>query len=614
MSRGKIACVLLSLAVPSLAGAAGERPAKPNVVFILTDDLGWQDVGCYDIDEPCPFETPNIDRLASEGIQFWQGYSPAPTCAPTRVAILSGKHPARSQKTHVVGGSPPTPYSERSPMISPWYSGRMGAEEITIAEVLKADGYATGCVGKWHCAIHHHASPQAKDQGFDYARMNLGTTRKMKNRLRDFATDAEDDPHRLDENGFPRHENSEDAIEFVRTHSDKPFFLYYSTWLVHTPIHTRSEILLRKYCDKMGLPFPSDPNSWKVEGQKNPYYGAMVESLDYYVGRLLAHLAETEDPRWPGHKLSENTYVIFTSDNGGMESTPTEQITDNYPLDRGKINAKEGGVRVPLIIKGPGIPAGRQSHTMLNGLDFYPTILSWAGAAKPASQHLDGLDLSKWLVSVKPGELPRDTMVWHFPHSGMQSTIRQGSYKLIRNWRGHLGDGRGALELYQLYDDETGALRVDIEESKNLATKFPEKAKAMNAELEKRLSEMKASPPFLNPHFRPAQAGSEKIPEVVDSGQSGEKVWLSYREAGAKVVRAQLIYTDNGGARYEEWYRLPVSLSGEGRIEIKLPADTTHYVWNLIDENHYLVSHPRMRTEKESKEPFSKRAIAVAPQ
>jgi hypothetical protein len=343
----------------------------------------------------------------------------------------------------------------------------------------------------------------------------------------------------------------------------------------------------------------------------------MVESLDHYIGQLLAYLNKTDDPRWPGHKLVENTYIIFTSDNGGMEKTPGEQITDNYPLDKGKINAKEGGVRVPLIIKGPGIPIGEKSHAMVNGLDFYPTILNWTKTPKPDGQDLDGVDLSTWLSTDLSNNDPltghndtaRDTMIWHFPHSSMQSTIRHGNYKLIRNWQNYLqGKGTG-LELFKLYDGETTKERVDIEEANNLATTLPEKTRQMNEMLEKHLQEMKASPPYLNPEFRPALPRQANVCEVIGQGREGRKVWLTFREKGASVTRAQLVYTDNGGAKYEEWYRLSAGLASKGRAEAELPAKATHYVWNLIDENHFLVSHPEMRTEKESKEPYSKRAL-----
>jgi len=598
---------------------ADSRPAKPNVVLLLTDDLGWQDVKCYDIDEPSPMETPNIDALAKTGVMFWQAYSPAPTCAPSRAAILSGKHPARLQKTHVVGGAPPSPHAMNSPYMPPWYSGRLLLSEVTIAEALKGNGYTTGCVGKWHVAINHNAFPQPEDQGFDFARMNRGTRQPMKpHRLAGFATKAKGDPFCLDADGFPRHENSEDALTFLKEHKGDPFFLYFATWLVHAPIHTRSEALLKKYCEKMKVPFPTDPKRWEMEGQRNPYYAAMVESLDHYVGQVLDYLAGTDDPRWPGHRLAENTYVIFTSDNGGFEQHPGEIITDNEPLDKGKINAREGGVRVPLIIRGPGIGAGAESEAMVNGIDFYPTILSWTGTEKPKEQHLDGCDLAPYLGSdlSNPGLItdgsgrPRDMMTWHFPHSvAMQSTIRKGGFKLIRNWQGHLFKEKNAADLYQLYDDS--GKRVDIEEAKNLAAAMPEMAREMDRLLQAQLDEMKASPPYLNPRAAANMPGKDKICRVLEHGRDGDRVWVKFEENGAKVVAARLIYTDNGGHRYEEWYRADARLAEPGRAEAVLPEGATHYVFNLIDENHYLVSHPQVKPANERSEPYSKRALRV---
>ena len=274
-SAGVLAALVFGVAV----AAQNERPARPNVVLLLTDDLGWQDVKCYDIDEPSPMETPNIDALAKKGVMFWQAYSPAPTCAPTRCAIMSGNHPARAQKTHVVGGAPPAPYNLASfRMMPPWYSGRMPENELTLARVMQQHGYVTGHSGKWHMAINHNAFPQPEDQGFAWTRSSRGARNRMQpHRLKGFATRSSDDPYRLDKNGFPFHQNSEDALTFVSETKDKPFFLYYATWLVHTPVHTRSRALLDKYCKKLGVTLPDNPEHWAGKGQTNPFYCAMVE-------------------------------------------------------------------------------------------------------------------------------------------------------------------------------------------------------------------------------------------------------------------------------------------------------------------------------------------------
>jgi uncharacterized sulfatase len=608
----------------AFAGFSHERPAKPNVVLILTDDLGWQDVKCYDIDEPSPMETPNIDSLAKQGVKFWQAYAPAPTCAPSRCAIMSGNHPARAQKTHVVGGAPPTPNHKYGwTMMAPWYSGRMPENETTIARVLQSNGYVTGHSGKWHMAIDHKAFPQPEDQGFDWTRSSRGARSGMPSRVSGFASNQKNDPFRLDENGYPYHQTSEDALTFLRENHQKPFLLYYATWLVHTPIHTRSEKLLEKYCKKLGVKKPSGQEGWTMKGQTNPFYCAMVEELDYYMGKIFDYLKDTEDSRWPGHKLIENTYIIFTSDNGGMEGHAKEVITDNYPLDKGKISAMEGGTRVPLIITGPGIPKGVESDVMVNGLDFYPTLLTLTGTKRPKDKDLDGCDLSDLLlknptnsslVKNKDGK-PRDTMVWHFPHSvAMESTIRMNGYKLVRNYNHQFDEGTTELELYQLYKTDNGKqVRVDIEEANNLASQNPELTKKLNQRLSSILKEMDASYPYYNPQARRVGAEKNLIPKVISHEIHDGTVTFSVREQGAKIVRADLIYTKNGGKKYEEWYRIKGKEKIKGTISFNLPEGSTHYYLNLIDENNFLVSYPETPDYSElgkTKEKFAKFAIA----
>ena len=569
-------------------------------------------------------ETPHIDSLAKRGVKFWQAYAPAPTCAPSRCAIMSGNHPARAQKTHVVGGAPPTPNHKYGwTMMAPWYSGRMPENETTIARILQSNGYVTGHSGKWHMAIDHKAFPQPEDQGFDWTRSSRGARSGMPNRVSGFATIQKEDPFRLDENGYPYHQTSEDALTFLRENYQKPFFLYYATWLVHTPIHTRSEQLLEKYCKKLGVEKPNDQEGWTMKGQTNPFYCAMVEELDYYMGKVFDYLKGTQDPRWPGHKLIENTYIIFTSDNGGMEGHPGEVITDNYPLDKGKISAMEGGTRVPLIITGPGIPKGVESDVMVNGLDFYPTLLTLTGTKRPKDKGLDGCDLSDLLlknptnsslVKNKDGK-PRDTMVWHFPHSvALESTIRMGGYKLVRNYNHRFDERTTELELYQLYKTDNGKqVRVDIEEANNLASQHPQLSKELNERLSSILNEMDASYPYYNPQARRVGAEKNLIPKVISHEIQNETVTFSVREQGAKIVRADLIYTNNGGKKYEEWYRIKGKEKTKGTISFNLPEGSTHYYLNLIDENNFLVSYPETPDYSElgkTKEKFSKFAIA----
>ncbi|MEM6516542.1 MAG: sulfatase-like hydrolase/transferase [Bacteroidota bacterium] len=579
------------------------RPT-PNVILLLTDDLGWQDTKTYDIDDPSHYETPNIDALAEEGVQFWQAYSPAPTCSPSRCAIMSGNHPARAQKTHVSGGEPPSPNSNNSRMMDPWYSGRMPENEVTLARVLQENGYTTGHAGKWHMSKNHAAFPQPENQGFDITTSSRGvTTKQLPNRLSNFSTNSMSDPYRLDENGFPFHQNNQDALDFLENNNDTPFFLYYATWLVHAPIQTRSESLLIKYLDILGMDYPTSPNSLNVEVQNNPYYCAMVEMLDYYTGQIFDYLEITDDPRWPGHKLSENTYIIFTSDNGGMERVAGETVTDNFPLDKGKINSKEGGIRVPLIVTGPGISEGLESEVMVNGLDLYPTILSLLDINVPENKNLDGDNLSSLLLNDptdsslvldKNGEI-RNTMMWHFPHSAYQSALREGDYKLIRNYNFASNPSTQEFELYKLYDSSNGVMtRLDIEESNNLSSALPELRAEMNDKLTTLLTEMNASYPSFNPLVN-TNVNNELIPTNLMHSVSDNNVTFTFQENGAEVVHANLIYTLNGGETYEEWFSLPLAITPEiNIITTELPIGTTHYILNLIDENDFLVSFPEV--------------------
>lgn len=598
-----------ALRVSHAVATGTEPPPQPNVILIVADDLGWQDVKCYDIDEPSAVETPNMDALAKRGVLFRQAYSPGPVCSPSRAAILSGAHPARAQHVGVAGGHPPRPHHPTgSRLINPWDRASLAPEVVTLAAALKQQGYATGHCGKWH--LRKGPKPQPTDVGFDWSRDHHGVQSPMKpDRLTGFATRDEGDPYRLDDNGFPRDQNNEDALTFLRENKDRPFFLYYCTYLVHTPIHMRSRALLDKYVKKLGVELPENPQEWRQGGQSNPFYCASIEQLDYYLGQVFDYLAKTDDPRWPGHKLIDNTYVILTSDNGGMEGTEEEIITDNAPLDEGKLHLQEGGVRVPLLIAGPGIKPGTESDVMVNGLDFYPTIVSLAGATKPAGQKFDGCDLSDLLlkdptdptlVQDATGKV-RDTMLWHFPSSvWMESSIRIGDYKLMRNYdvgginsRWNKRKTAPPLELYRLYNTEKGQpVRVDIEEQNNLVESMPEKAREMDQRLTELLTEMKATYPSYNPHYSGELPNKNKVPIVVDHERQGRKVTVSYKEQGARVVDASLIYTTTGAKPRAEWFSMPATLQPESQVTVNLPPGTTHYFINLTDENNFLVSYP----------------------
>ena len=586
------------------------RPEKPNVLLMLVDDLGWQDVVCYDIDEPCPYETPNMDRLAKRGVLFKNGYSPSPVCSPSRCAIMSGKHPARTMSTTVASGKPPMPFHPQHSFIPPWCRGGMDSQNTTIAEALKYNGYKTGHVGKWHIAVNHYAFPQPTDEGFDFTTHVPGNSQArgvqngMPNRLQGFATKKENDPYRLDENGYPRDHVTEEALRFLRENKQAPMFLYYASWLVHTPIQTRSKKLLEKYCEKLGVDYPSDPADWTLDGQRNPYYCAMVETLDYYVGQLIGYLERTDDPRWPGHKLIENTYIIFSSDNGGMEGYQNVVFTDNFPLDEGKIHVREGGIRVPFLVSGPSVQSGVESQVVVNGLDFYPTILDWTGTSNSANQTLDGSNLAPLLREDPTDEnrvidihtkKPRESMFWHFPNGHCQQSAHlKDGYKLIYN---HIYE-RPRVELYQLYDSSGN--RVDWEEQKDISAQRPKLAEQMKQELLKFLKGLDAGMTYYNPTCtRIKIPGSKNVPQVLNQKRINRRVFLSYEEKGAKVTRAQVIYTLNGDRQDSEWFPLEAKvIAAKGKHPAKavavLPPRTTHYLFHLIDENNFMVSYPKL--------------------
>ena len=580
---------------PAHEGVPAGRPEKPNIVLILTDDLGWQDVHCYDIDEPSPMETPNIDRLASQGVMFWQAYSPAPVCAPSRAAILSGLHPARGGMTSVAGGFPPRPRNRNSPQVSPFFLARMPMERFTLAEALKQSGYRTGHCGKWHISKNHYDYPQPYQHGFDSSVHDRGVQVPMKpNRLRGFATTKPQDPYRLDDKGFPFDVPQQAALDFLQTNKEEPFFLYYATWLVHAPIVMRSEALLRKYEAKLGVTLtPEHATTWKTPGQTNPFYCAMVEQLDYYVGQVIHSLETTDDPRWPGHKLMDNTYVFFTSDNGGMEGSSNQIYTDNLPLDRGKISLKEGGTRVPLVITGPDIPRAVQTDVMVNGLDIYPTILTLTNARAPEDKIFDGCDLSPLLkqdpsdpqlVRTQSGSI-RDTMFWHFPHAENSSSIRKGDYKLFRHYQAQSSEP--SKSLYKLYTTDHTVSRGDIEEAKDLSEILPEKTAALNTELSQAIQDMGGREPYFNANAS-SLPKSNQAPQVVGHKQVNDLVVVSYQQKGADIAYADLIYTPNEG---REWLLTSGTLSPD-TATFKLPAGTTNYFINLIDENNFLTIYP----------------------
>lgn len=408
--------------------AARDSSRKPNIVFILIDDLGWTDLGFTGSKF---YETPRIDKLAAEGVVFTSAYSNAPNCAPTRACLMSGQYTPRHGVYTV--GTPERGPSQRRKLIPTPNTERLGTKHVTLAEALKPAGYRCACIGKWHLGSQTPYRPQ--DRGFDtvYDRTRGGH----------FTEDGEYLADRL----------TREALGFIEANRERPFFLYLSHHGVHTPIEAKPE-LVEKYKKKA----PSG-------GHNNPTYAAMIESVDQSVGRVLDKLEALQ--------LAENTAVFFFSDNGGYGNATTMD-----PLRGSKGQLYEGGIRVPAIVRWPGkTQAGRVCDVPIIGLDFYPTILEMAGVTKPAGHALDGESLVPLLKGA--GELPREAIFWHFPaylepynegqwpwRTTPAGAVRKGDWKLIEFFE----DGR--TELYNL--------RNDVSEKNDLAAERPEKAEELH--------------------------------------------------------------------------------------------------------------------------------------
>ncbi|MEP3838633.1 MAG: sulfatase [Algibacter sp.] len=614
--------ILLSVSLFSIPvqGQKKGNAIKPNIIIFYVDDLGWQDTQLNNLDEPSPWDTPNITKLANEGINFTNAYSPAPTCAPSRAATLTGLHPTKTGVTHVSGGSIPEP-TGRSNYLAPFYPAGIMPENFTIAEALKMNGYKTGHVGKWH--VGGLNIQKSTNQGFDFAYESRGAHQGPKGdvtRLTEFATHASNDRYQLSTekyppftkdapNGisYPKDMVTEKALEFITKSKDEPFFLYLAHWLVHAPIHTKNKELLQYYCDKLGIDFPTKNIPIKTGGQTNPFYGSMVTTLDWSLGRVVDLLKKTDDPRNPGKKLYETTYIIFSSDNGGVEKANGDIVTDNFPLDQGKKYAQEGGIRVPMVIAGPNIPKGKTKDVLINQLDFFPTLLNITDSKIPAeySSELDGLDISNVLfnnesvVKNNKGETRQD-LWWHFPHNTdtqMQSAIRSGDYKLYKN---HI---KGNYELYRLYKN---GKRADLEEKFDIAKENPKVVKDLSTRLEKYLKDYNAQYPYkspVTPKRGTALENVDAIP-VINSDTfdaATRKVVVTLEKGKSNVIEGYaLIKIANKGSRKGKhsttFIKAPVEASKNNlEFTFTAPKDIIEYGVILIDENRFMVKskfHP----------------------
>jgi len=446
------------------AGGQARQPVVKNVVFILADDLGVKDLGCYGSDY---YETPNLDRLAAEGMRFTEAYAAHSVCSPTRAAILTGRYPHRLHLSTFIPGNEPPTAKLRAPQ--DWIK-YLRHSEITYAEAFRDAGFATFHVGKWHVSSQYAGKDHPGQHGFET--VHQGISPWTKNLA---------DPHHIKQ--FTA------AIErFIETHADERFLAVLSMDQVHVPIYEQQEWIAR---------FANKPAG--ANGQNNPKMAAMIARMDWSVGRILDKLDELG--------LSDRTAVVFTSDNGGLDNVYDEELkktvpaTSNRPYRGDKSQNYEGGIRVPMIIKWPGMARpGSVSAVPAISMDLYPTFLEMAGLPPRPEQHLDGFSLASLLKG--GAELARNTLYWHYPHYQTlppHSAIRCGDWKLVRHYE------TGAIELFNLADD--------ISESRNLAAQFPEKAAQLEGFLEDHLRAIGAQMPEANPGYNPA------VPWTKDRGR-----------------------------------------------------------------------------------------------
>jgi arylsulfatase A-like enzyme len=413
--RSILAILTLATTLVPVIQAAVSPTRPPNIVFILADDLGWNQVGYHGFNW---YETPHINRIAREGMQFSQAYSAAAICSPTRAALMTGKAPARLGLTDYIPGNP---HLDR-PLVTPRQIPCLPLEEETIAELLKRRGYVTGHFGKWHLGLDYKYEPNRPfdpaSQGFDV----VFTATKP---------EADLDP-------VPPDAQSADAItaraiDFIRAHRDQPFFCYVPHNVVHRPLYEEEE-LVAKYRAKEGATRPD----------RNPVMGAMIERMDRGIGRILATLEELA--------LLENTIVVFYSDNGGLEA-----LQSQAPLRGGKSMLYEGGIRVPLAVRWPGrIPAGTVNHAPVITMDLFATLADWAGLSDEVVA-LDGVSLRPLLEGQRDALESRE-LFWHYPHyhhfgGRPASAIRHKNYKLIEWYEGRLLGMGPAVELFDLAAD-----------------------------------------------------------------------------------------------------------------------------------------------------------------
>jgi arylsulfatase A len=442
-----------------------DQAHPPNIVLLLADDLGWTGLSCFGSDL---YETPNLDALAESGVRFTDAYAACTVCSPTRASIMTGMYPARLRLTDFIAGQD-RPFAK---MRIPKWTKQLLPRHTTIAEALHDAGYRTGHIGKWH--LDAKGKPNSgtlpTDQGFDVSHAKPAGTRGYflgagirsqsgSNYVTDYLTDK--------------------ACQFISESKSEPFFLYFAYHVPHTPIQGRSD-LVEYFNNKVN---PSGIHN-------NPVYAAMVASLDQSAGRILDQLREDG--------LADNTIVLFTSDNGGLTQRygKHDGFTENLPLRRGKGSAYEGGVRVPMIVRWPGVTeSAADCDDPVMTIDFFPTLLEVAGVKQQERSAIDGRSIVPLLKNTA-AEIDRN-LYWHYPHyhaggDGPYSAVRSQNYRLIEFHEDN------SVRLYDLVSDPG--------EKDDLAGSMPDRAAELRSDLHRWRQSVKAQMPTKNPDFDPQRA------------------------------------------------------------------------------------------------------------
>ncbi len=530
----------------------------PNVVFILADDLGWRDLGVYG---SVYHETPNLDRLARRGLRFTQAYAANPLCSPTRSSILTGLYPARigitapachlPQAVLEKGLMPPQPNVRVRTADS---LTRLKPEYVTLAEVFREHGYVTAHFGKWH--LGHSGPYEPKDQGFMFDFPHTpsapgpgGGYLAPWNFIKDGAIHGRPGEHIEDR-------MSQEAARFIAAHEDKPFYLHYWCYSVHSPWSAKPE-LVEYFTNKTKEDAP----------QRNPVYAAMVKSLDDAVGRIVEAVDKAG--------LAERTIIIFFSDNGGFAYPPKNETqppgyahipaTSNAPLRSGKASIYEGGTREPLIVVWPGhTQPDSVTDALFSSVDFFPTILEMCGLPSPGHR-VDGVSQVPAILGKGP---VRKRVFCHFPHGGENAAqqipgflpsayVRDADWKLIRFFAAN-PDGTDRFELYHLRDD--------IGETCDLAAEHPEIVGRLATELEEFLKDTEAVIPQANPDYR----GPQSPDPLMGWKNRGCKATIASGELKLQAQTAAPFLGFSVGKQngpVQVTFRIQVAQAGAGKIE-----------------------------------------------